>query len=139
MNDDLISRPSFSFGLSAPAVWRACLWRQRQVFLFDVIMQTLKVEPASNGNLWVTLPYSETGVARIKRIPGHRWNPERKQWQLPDTPATRAALAELVAMPPAPPLKILAVKPKNPHPCPPPSPKGGDKGGRGMWQVGINH
>ncbi len=74
---------------------------------------TLKVENASNGNIWVTLPYSETGVARIKRIPGRRWNPERKQWLLPDTPKTRAALAEIVVMPPVQATPVLAVTPKH--------------------------
>ncbi|MBI4673092.1 MAG: tyrosine-type recombinase/integrase [Chloroflexi bacterium] len=46
------------------------------------------------------------------REKSHSKNPERKQWSLPDTPATRDALAELVALPPAPPPPMLAVKPK---------------------------
>jgi hypothetical protein len=60
----------------------------------------MKVEPGPAGMLWVTLPYSAEGVAQIKKIPGHRWHPERKQWLLPDTPETRAVLAEFVANPP---------------------------------------
>ncbi|MBI4672677.1 MAG: tyrosine-type recombinase/integrase [Chloroflexi bacterium] len=46
------------------------------------------------------------------REKSHSTNPARKQWALPDTPAPRAALAEIVAMPPAPPSQMLAVKPK---------------------------
>ena len=62
-------------------------------------MAMLTLEAGPPGMLWGTLPYSAEGVARIKRIPGHRWNPERKHWRLPDTPETRAALAEIVALP----------------------------------------
>jgi integrase/recombinase XerD len=76
-------------------------------------MATLKIEPGSKGTLWVSLTYfSAEEVARIKKIPGRRWNPERKQWSLPDTPETRAALAEMVAQPPTLPPKMLEVKPK---------------------------
>jgi integrase len=57
-------------------------------------MAMLKVEPEPSGMLWVTLTHSAQGIARVKRIPGHRWNPERKRWLLPDTPKTLAALAE---------------------------------------------
>jgi hypothetical protein len=78
-------------------------------------MATLKIEPASDGKVWVALTrFCEEDLARLKKIPGHTWNPERKQWQLPDTPETRAALAEIVALPPAPPPKMIAVKPKQP-------------------------
>jgi len=76
-------------------------------------MATLKVEPGPPGLLWVTLPYSAEGVARIKRIPGHRWNPERKQWLVPDTPETRAVLAEIVARPSEAPVEEIAVAPKS--------------------------
>lgn len=76
-------------------------------------MATLKIEPGTEGKLWVSLTrFGDAELARLKRIPGHRWNPERKQWQLPDTPETRAALAEIVAMPPSPPPRMIAVKPK---------------------------
>ncbi len=75
-------------------------------------MATLKVESGPPGMLWVTLPYSAAGVARIKQIPGHRWNPERKQWLLPDTPETRAVLAEIVTLPLRGPVETVAVTPK---------------------------
>jgi hypothetical protein len=68
---------------------------------------------SSEGKLWVSLTrFCDQDLARLKQIAGHRWNPDRKQWQFPDTPATRAALAEIVALPPAPLPKMLAVKPK---------------------------
>lgn len=85
-------------------------------------MATLKVEPGAEGNLWVTLThFSADDVARLKKIPGRRWNPERKQWWLPDTPETRRALAEIVAMPSPPPPKMIAVKPKQANAPPKPA------------------
>lgn len=75
-------------------------------------MATLKIEPAGDGKLNVALTrFSDAELARLKKIAGARWNPERKRWSLSDTPATRTALAEIVAMPSAPP-NIIAVKPK---------------------------
>jgi len=80
-------------------------------------MATLKIEPGSEGKLWVSLTrFCEEDLARLKEIPGHHWNPGRKQWQFPDTPATRAALAEIVALPPVPPPMMLEVKPKTDTP-----------------------
>jgi len=77
-------------------------------------MATLKIEPGE-GKVWVTLThFGAADLAAIKKIPGARWIPERKQWQLPDTPETRKQLAEMVAMPPSPPPQMLAVKPKTP-------------------------
>lgn len=76
-------------------------------------MATLNIESANDGKIWVTLTrFGDAELAALKKISGARWNPERKQWSLPDTPATRAALAEIVAMPPTPPPQMLAVKPK---------------------------
>ena len=50
-------------------------------------MATLIIEPAAEGKLGVTLTrFGEEDLARLKKIPGHRWNPERKQWSFPDTP-----------------------------------------------------
>ncbi len=51
--------------------------------------------------------------AQIKQIPGRRWDPERKQWVLPDTPETRAALAEIVVTPPKAPVETITVAPKS--------------------------
>jgi hypothetical protein len=84
-------------------------------------MATLKIEPGTDGThcVWVTLThFGERDLAQIKKIAGARWNPERKQWQLPDTPETRAALAEIVAMPSSPLPPTIAVKPKTPAPLP---------------------
>ncbi len=85
-------------------------------------MATLTIEPGQDAKLWVALTrFGEAELARIKRIPGARWIPERKRWQMPDTPATRAALAEIVALPPSPPPQMIAVRPKDPHPSPLPT------------------
>jgi hypothetical protein len=84
-------------------------------------MATLKIESGLDGRVWVTLTrFSAEDVTRLKKIPGHRWNPDRKQWSFPDTPETRKALAEMVALPSAPPPKMLAVKPKDPTAAPTP-------------------
>ncbi len=85
-------------------------------------MTTLKIEPASNGKLRVSLTrFSEQDLAQLKKIPGHKWNPECKQWEFPDTPETRAALAEIVAMQPALQLKMLEVRPKRANVPPKPA------------------
>jgi hypothetical protein len=76
-------------------------------------MATLKIESGPEGNLWVTLTrFGDGELALFKTIPGHRWNPERKQWSIPDTPATRATLAEMVGLPSAHAPEMIAVKPK---------------------------
>lgn len=75
-------------------------------------MAALIIEPGPPGKSWVSLPYSEEGVARIKRIPGRQWHPERKQWLLSGCPETRAALAELIALPSSAPEQRLSVAPK---------------------------
>jgi len=87
-------------------------------------MATLTIEPGADGRVWVSLTrFSADDLARLKRIPGHRWNPERKQWSFPDNDETRKALAEIVGLPPAPPPKMLAVKPKDPSAAPSPQEK----------------
>ncbi|MBI5649480.1 MAG: tyrosine-type recombinase/integrase [Chloroflexi bacterium] len=76
-------------------------------------MATLKIEQTENGKVWVSLTrFGDAELTRLKKIPGARWNPERKQWSFPESPVTRQALAEIVAMPPAPPPKMIAVRPK---------------------------
>ncbi len=75
-------------------------------------MATLKIEPAPEGKLWVSLTnFTAEDLARLQGIRGRRWNPERKQWLVPDTPEARAVLAEIVATPSKAPPSI-AVKPK---------------------------
>ncbi|MCI0478154.1 MAG: phage integrase N-terminal SAM-like domain-containing protein, partial [Anaerolineales bacterium] len=86
-------------------------------FAWTSAMATLTIESGSDGRVWVTLTrFSDDDLARLKRISGHRWNPERKQWSFPDSDATRKALAEIVALPPAPSAPMLAVKPKGATP-----------------------
>lgn len=76
-------------------------------------MATLKIEQSESGKVWVSLTrFGDAELACLKKIPGARWNPERKQWSFPESPATHQALAEIVAMPPAPPPNLLAVRPK---------------------------
>ncbi len=37
--------------------------------------------------------FSEDDLASIRAIPGRRWDPERAEWEVPDTPATVTALS----------------------------------------------
>lgn len=81
-------------------------------------MATLTIEPTSDGYLWVALThFGSAELARLKKIAGARWNPERKRWLVPDTSEARQALADIVAMPPSAP-EMIAVKPKHPNPLP---------------------
>lgn len=81
-------------------------------------MATLKIEPCQNGRLWVSLTrFGDAELARLKQIPGAGWNPERKQWSVPESPDTRKILAELVAAPIAP-VNLIAVRPKTSAPLP---------------------
>jgi site-specific recombinase XerD len=83
-------------------------------------MATLKIEQSENGKVWVSLTrFGDAELTRLKKIPGARWNPECKQWSFPESPETRKILAEIVAMPPSPPPKMIAVRPKvNDAPAP---------------------
>jgi len=46
-----------------------------------------------NGEILLRVaPFNSTRVGRIKELPGRRWDPKRRVWRVPDTPATRAAV-----------------------------------------------
>jgi hypothetical protein len=76
-------------------------------------MATLKIEQSENGKVWVSLTrFGDAELTRLKQIPGAQWNPGRKQWSFPESAETRKILAEIIAMPPAPPPKMIAVRPK---------------------------
>jgi hypothetical protein len=62
------------------------------------------------GHIVVTLQrFSDADLAQIKQIPGRRWDPERKQWLLPDMAEVRTVLAEIVAAPPKSPVETLTM------------------------------
>ena len=82
-------------------------------------MATLKIEPGTDNKLWVSLTrFSDAELGSLKKIAGARWNPERRQWSMPDTATTRAALAAIMELPPSPSLPMIAVKPKVDTPAP---------------------
>jgi len=49
-------------------------------------MEGVMIRPDGKGRLLITYPYSPARVEQIKRVPGHRWNPDPKQWSFADTP-----------------------------------------------------
>ena len=85
-------------------------------------MTGVEISPGPPGRLVVRFVYSEAAVAAIKRIPGRQWNPEGKFWTIPDTPETRARLAELFATPPKTTVNWVTVTPESATP-PPPKPR----------------
>lgn len=60
--------------------------------------------PVEQGRLLVRLPYSAEGVARIKTVPGRRWDSERKLWSVPAEAGMEERLRALLsaALPMAP-------------------------------------
>ncbi len=60
----------------------------------------MNVSVSGDGNLWfaVAMEYDESVVSAFKRIPWHRWDPDRKLWLFPKTKASldsvRAALGD---------------------------------------------
>ena len=50
-------------------------------------MVTLKIEPGTEGRLWIALThFSSADIARLKSMPGRRWHPEKKMWSVPNKP-----------------------------------------------------
>ncbi|MDA0746523.1 MAG: phage integrase N-terminal SAM-like domain-containing protein [bacterium] len=47
-------------------------------------MDPIRIKPGRLGRLDVYLPYTEIRYRRIQTIPGHKWNPEKQCWTVPD-------------------------------------------------------
>ncbi len=43
----------------------------------------VKIEPGRNNRVIVRIPYNKELIDKIKTIPGRKWNPERKYWEIP--------------------------------------------------------
>jgi len=54
----------------------------------------MKVEIRKN-KLYVTFKYNPSLISAIREIPGRRWNPNTKEWIIPDTPTARRMLKNL--------------------------------------------
>lgn len=52
------------------------------------------LRPGTQGRLIVLLPYSPERVAKIKAVPGRRWDPKERYWTVPHTDTAIADLAE---------------------------------------------
>ncbi|MDR7486728.1 MAG: integron integrase [Armatimonadota bacterium] len=58
-------------------------------------MRVIRIEPGDTDRLVVRLPYSPEGVAKIKTIPGRRWDPDGTYWTIPHTDGALARLRAL--------------------------------------------
>lgn len=56
----------------------------------------------SDGEILLSFPYSRDLVARIRAVPGRRWDPREQVWRLPDTPRTRETLRRELGILPEP-------------------------------------
>jgi hypothetical protein len=43
----------------------------------------MKIENVENNKIIIRIPYNEELIKKIKAIPGRRWNPEKKYWEIP--------------------------------------------------------
>jgi len=57
----------------------------------------IRIEPGEAGWLVVRFPYSPEDVAKIKALPGRRWQPEGKFWTVPHTDGVLARLLAVFA------------------------------------------
>ena len=48
-------------------------------------MGVVSIRKNDAGKITVTFPYSPDFIAKVKRIPGHRWHPDDKCWSFPHT------------------------------------------------------
>jgi integrase/recombinase XerD len=53
------------------------------------------VRPDGPGRFLLRFAFDPEANARVKSVPGRRWDPERKLWIVPSTPAARVALERL--------------------------------------------
>lgn len=60
-------------------------------------MRAIRIEPGGADRLVVRLPYSPEDVAKIKTIPGRRWDPLGKYWTVPRRDGVLAHLQTLFA------------------------------------------
>ena len=54
----------------------------------------------SDGEIHLSVPYRPELVTRIRAVPGRRWDPGRRIWRIPDTPATREAVRSMLGVGP---------------------------------------
>lgn len=53
---------------------------------------------ASMGEVLVSFPYDRKRIARMRALPGRRWDPKRQVWRLPDSPACRDAVQAILGV-----------------------------------------
>ncbi|MDT8342137.1 MAG: tyrosine-type recombinase/integrase [Longimicrobiales bacterium] len=53
----------------------------------DVVHATL-----ADGEIYLRTPYDESVIARVRAVPGRRWDGRKRVWRFPDTPEARRVL-----------------------------------------------
>ena len=72
-----------------------------------------------DGEILLRFPFDRELVARVRTLPGRRWDPRKRIWRIPDTPAAREALRRV--------LGVVPTAPADPEAAPSgPSPDAGE-------------
>jgi hypothetical protein len=72
---------------------------------------------SAHGEITLRMPYDPDLVARVRTLPGRRWDGKARVWRLRDTPEARAALRTTLGVVP----DVGAVPTTGPHPSGPTS------------------
>ena len=57
-------------------------------------MGVVSIRKNNAGKITVSFPYSPDFIAKVKRIPGHRWHPDDKYWSFPNSDGTLEQILE---------------------------------------------
>ena len=71
-----------------------------------------------DGEIHLRFPFRQDLVARARRIPGRRWDPNLRVWRIPDTPAARKAVRSEFGVVMEAPTAAEGIPPTHPHPHP---------------------
>ena len=71
-----------------------------------------------DGEIHLRFPFRQDLVARARRIPGRRWDPNLRVWRIPDTPAARKAVRSEFGVVVEAPTASEGIPPTHPHPHP---------------------
>ena len=50
-----------------------------------------------DGEIHLRVPYQPALVAKIRDVPGRRWDPKRRVWRIPDTSENRLAIKDILS------------------------------------------
>jgi site-specific recombinase XerD len=76
----------------------------------------------ADGEIRLSFPYKAELVERLKKLPGRRWDPKRRIWRVPDTPANREAVQSIFNLEPHAFEPVGGAPPSDALPYPEPTP-----------------